>query len=177
MKRIFDLVASLAGLVLLGWLIVLIAIAVRRNSPGPGILAQQRVGREGRVFVCYKLRTMFVGTAVVGTHEHSGAAHITGLGRFLRRSKLDELPQLWNVLKGEMSLVGPRPCLPVQTALVEARRRRGVLAVRPGITGKAQVMGVDMTEPERLAEIDAAYVAERSFFGDLALILRTVART
>jgi O-antigen biosynthesis protein WbqP len=174
MKRLFDIAMSLLGLVFLGWLILGLAFAVRRNSPGPGLLAQERVGREGRSFLCYKLRTMYVGTAVLGTHEHAGASHITSLGRFLRRSKLDELPQLWNVLKGEMSLVGPRPCLPVQTTLVEARRRRGVLAIRPGITGKAQVMGVDMAEPERLAEIDAAYVTERSFAGDLVLILRTV---
>ncbi|KQT55353.1 MULTISPECIES: sugar transferase [unclassified Aureimonas] len=174
MKRLFDVTASLAGLVVLGWLIGVLAFAIRRNSPGPGLLAQERVGRGGRVFTCYKLRTMHVGTASLGTHEHKGVAHITGIGRFLRRSKLDELPQLWNVLKGEMSLVGPRPCLPVQTVLIEARRRRGVLDVRPGITGKAQVMGVDMSEPERLAEIDASYIADATFFGDLALILRTV---
>lgn len=174
MKRLFDIAASSVGLVLLGWLVGVLAIAIRRNSEGPGLLAQERVGREGRIFRCYKLRTMVVGTAALGTHEHRGVAHITSIGHVLRRTKLDELPQLWNVLKGEMSLVGPRPCLPVQTALIEARRRRGVLVVRPGITGKAQVMGVDMSEPERLAEIDAAYIRERSFLGDLLLILRTV---
>ena len=173
MKRLFDIAASLAGLVLLGWLIGVMALIVRRDSTGPGLFAQQRVGRHGEHFTCYKLRTMYRETASAASHETPVTA-VTRLGSRLRAWKLDELPQLWNVLKGEMSLVGPRPCLPSQDVLVEARRRRGVLAVRPGITGKAQVMGVDMSDPERLAAIDAAYVAERSFVGDLALIARTV---
>ena len=173
MKRLFDIAASLAGLVLLGWLIGVLALIVRRDSPGPGIFAQQRVGRHGAIFICYKLRTMYRETRSAASHETPVTA-VTRLGRRLRALKLDELPQLWNVLKGEMSFVGPRPCLPSQTMLVEERRRRGVLAVHPGITGKAQVMGIDMSDPVRLAEIDAEAIAERSFVGDLLLILRTV---
>src|SRR5690606_22830348 len=114
--------------------------------------------RGEAVFVCYKLRTMAPGTPDRGTHEVSVAA-VTPLGRFLRKMKLDELPQLWNVLVGEMSLVGPRPCLTSQGAVIAARRARGVYAVRPGVTGPAQVLGVDMSTPEQLAEIDASWVA------------------
>ncbi len=173
MKRLFDLFASLVGLILLGWLIGVLAILVRRDSDGPGLFAQERVGLRGRTFVCYKLRTMHRATKSAASHETPAAA-VTPLGLRLRALKLDELPQLWNVLKGEMSFVGPRPCLPSQAVLIAERERRGVLDVRPGITGKAQVMGVDMSDPVLLAEIDAAYVATRSFVGDLVLILRTV---
>ena len=172
-KRAFDIVMSALGLILAGWLIVVLALAIRLGSPGPGLFAQERVGRHGRPFVCYKLRTMYRETRSAASH-HTAAASVTALGKWLRRFKLDELPQLWNVLKGEMSLVGPRPCLPIQTELIEARRRLGVLEVRPGITGLAQVRGVDMSEPERLARIDADYARRRSFAGDLLLILRTV---
>lgn len=173
MKRIFDIVLSVVGLLLLGWLIVLLALGVRVTSKGPGIFAQDRVGRRERPFVCYKLRTMFTETPIAATHEV--AAHsVTPLGRWLRRLKLDELPQLWNVLKGDMSLVGPRPCLPTQRELIEARRRRGVYEVRPGITGAAQVLGIDMSDPDRLAEVDAAYVRRASLSRDLVLILRTI---
>jgi O-antigen biosynthesis protein WbqP len=99
---------------------------------------------------------------------------VTALGEHLRRFKIDELPQLCNVLMGDMSLVGPRPCLPSQVDLVEARRQLGVLAVRPGITGLAQVNGVDMSDASRLAAIDAQYVRTQSLFGDLRLIMATL---
>ncbi|WP_427023557.1 sugar transferase [Aureimonas ureilytica] len=173
MKRVFDILASLAGLLALGWLIGLLVILVRRDSEGPGLFAQTRVGREGRPFTCYKLRTMRQGTASVATHEMSISA-VTPLGEKLRRWKLDELPQLWNVLRGDMSFVGPRPCLPVQREVIEERETRGVLALRPGITGLAQVRGIDMSRPVLLAETDAVYLASRSFTGDLILILKTV---
>lgn len=173
MKRLFDIAASLAGLILAGWLIVLLALLVRRESAGPGIFAQTRVGREGRAFTLYKLRTMASGTVSAASHETPASA-VTALGRRLRAWKLDELPQLWNVLRGEMSFVGPRPCLPVQTQLVAEREKRGVHALRPGITGLAQVAGIDMSDPQRLAEIDALYLANRTFFGDLVLIARTM---
>ncbi|SDO56400.1 Sugar transferase involved in LPS biosynthesis (colanic, teichoic acid) [Aureimonas jatrophae] len=174
MKRLFDIVASLGGLVVLGWLIVLLAVLVRRDSAGPGLFRQERVGRNGVPFTCLKLRTMRIDTVSAASHDTPASA-VTALGARLRRWKLDELPQLWNVLKGEMSFVGPRPCLLIQRELIEERRRRGVLALRPGITGLAQVQGIDMRDPVRLAEIDARYGASRSFLGDLALILRTVA--
>ncbi|UIJ70230.1 sugar transferase [Aurantimonas sp. HBX-1] len=172
MKRLFDFAVSAAALVVLGWLILALVVLIRLTSPGPGLFLQERVGRGRKIFRCCKLRTMAEGTPHVATH-HATAASITGLGRRLRRVKLDELPQLWNVLKGEMSLVGPRPCLPVQAELIAARERRGVFALRPGITGRAQVMGVDMSDPERLAQIDAEYAASQSFFGDLKLLAQT----
>ncbi len=131
------------------------------------------MGRHGQPFTCYKLRTMRQGTANVATHEMSSSA-VTSLGESLRRYKLDELPQLWNVLRGDMSFVGPRPCLPVQREVIAEREKRGVLALRPGITGLAQVNDIDMSTPVRLAEADAEYLATRSFVGDLVLILRTV---
>lgn len=116
---------------------------------------------------------MYLGTADRPTHEVN-AASVTPLGAFLRKTKFDELPQLYNVLKGAMSLVGPRPCLPSQTELIEARRRNDVFRLRPGITGLAQVMNIDMSVPERLAHIDGTYAQTRTFAGDLKLILATV---
>jgi O-antigen biosynthesis protein WbqP len=173
MKRVFDIAASFFGLICFGWLILLLAAMIRRDTPGPGIFRQVRVGRNERPFTCYKLRTMASGTVSAASHETPRAA-VTGLGVRLRAWKLDELPQLWNVLKGDMSFVGPRPCLPVQTVLIEARRREGAFRVRPGITGPAQVRGIDMSEPERLARIDGAYARASGFWSDLLLILQTV---
>jgi O-antigen biosynthesis protein WbqP len=173
MKRAFDVLAC--GLfLLLAWPILLIVIiAIRLQSPGPAIFRQVRVGKGGRSFTCYKFRTMYSGTANLPTHEVQPSS-VTALGERLRRFKVDELPQLCNVLIGDMSLVGPRPCLPSQGALVEARRQLGVLEVRPGITGLAQVNGVDMSDANRLAEIDAQYVRTQSLIGDFRLILATL---
>ena len=172
-KRIFDIAASLAGLIALSPLMAILWVLVRLGSPGPGLFAQQRVGRNEQIFTCYKFRTMHVGTAQRATHEVSKSA-ITSTGKILRRFKLDELPQLWNVLIGDMSLVGPRPCLPVQDALIAERRKRGVYTLRPGVTGLAQVRNIDMSKPERLAEIDAEYMQHQSLMFDLRLILKTI---
>lgn len=171
--RICDLaVALLGGLAALP--VVLVAGAlVKLDSPGPALFRQERVGRGERIFVCYKLRTMAVGTVAAGTHEVS-AASVTALGGWLRRFKLDELPQLWNVIRGDMSLVGPRPCLPSQTHLVEQRRIRGVYAVRPGITGRAQVIGLDMSRPLELAIEDALWARQPNLVDYLRLVVLTV---
>ncbi len=173
LKRGFDLLASLLGLCLFAVPILVLIVIVRSTSPGPGLFRQVRVGRNRQPFVCYKLRTMYQGTSVAGTHEVS-QAQVTRIGQTLRRLKLDELPQLWNVLRGDMSLVGPRPCLPVQETLIAERDARGVFRVRPGVTGLAQVLGVDMSEPRRLAELDAEGIARQGFANDLALIWRTL---
>jgi O-antigen biosynthesis protein WbqP len=173
MKRAFDVAASALFLLLFSPILLMIIIAIRLESPGKAIFAQLRVGRNGRPFTCYKLRTMHSGTADLPTHQVQASA-ITALGEHLRRLKIDEVPQLWNVLIGDMSLVGPRPCLPSQVELVEARRRLGVLEVRPGITGLAQVSGVDMSDANRLAEIDAQYVRSQSIPGDFGLIWATL---
>jgi O-antigen biosynthesis protein WbqP len=173
MNRAFEAVVATAGLIVLSPVILVCMIAVRLDSPGPAILTQQRVGQGERVFRCHKLRTMVAGTATLPTHLVS-AAQITRVGTFLRRTKLDELPQLLNIIRGEMSFVGPRPCLPTQSELIEERRRRGVFAVRPGLTGLAQVQNIDMSNPPYLAEVDAKYLATRTFTGDLSIIVRTV---
>jgi O-antigen biosynthesis protein WbqP len=173
MKRAFD-VSACALFLVFGWpILVVIIIAIRFQSPGPAIFTQVRVGKGGRPFTCYKLRTMYSGTANLPTHQVE-ASSVTALGEYLRRFKIDELPQLCNVVIGDMSLVGPRPCLPSQIDLVEARRKLGVLEVRPGITGLAQVNGVDMSDPNRLAEIDAQYVRTQSLMGDFRLIMATL---
>ncbi len=171
-KRLFDLAFALALLPVAIPVLAVAAVAVVLDSPGPAFFRQERVGRHRRAFTLIKIRTMSAGTRQAASHE-VGAAQITRVGAFLRKTKIDELPQIFSVLLGHMSFVGPRPCLPVQEELVEERSKRGVYAVRPGITGPAQIAGIDMSTPVRLAETDAAYVADRSFFGDLELILRT----
>jgi O-antigen biosynthesis protein WbqP len=173
MKRSFDGLASMLLLLFCLPILLIVIIAIRLESPGPAIFRQVRVGKNGRPFTCYKLRTMYSGTANLPTHEVQ-ASSVTPIGEHLRRFKVDELPQLANVLIGDMSLVGPRPCLPSQTALVEARRQLGVFDVRPGITGLAQVNGVDMSDANRLAELDAQYVRTQSLMGDFRLILATL---
>lgn len=171
-RRTIDLCFAIAVAVLLWWLLLLIWVLIKLQSSGPGIFAQERVGRGGKVFVCYKFRTMKLGTVQAATNEVS-ASSVTKLGHFLRRTKIDELPQIWNIIRNEVSLVGPRPCLQVQEALVMARRRRGVLELKPGITGLAQVNGIDMSEPERLARWDQKYGALQSLTLDLRIILAT----
>jgi|TARA_Y100001956_G_C4116552_1_gene185180 lipopolysaccharide/colanic/teichoic acid biosynthesis glycosyltransferase len=150
--RFCDLCFAFLGLVL-GLPILMILWMVGFLDTGSPLFRQQRVGRNKQPFTLVKFRTMKKDTASVASHLAS-ADSITPFGRFLRRTKLDELPQLWNVLKGEMSLVGPRPCLFSQDELIAERENRGVLAVRPGITGLAQINGIDMSTPALLAETD-----------------------
>ena len=175
MGRALDLALGLPLFVLACPVIALAAVCVRLGSAGPGLFSQSRVGRGGKTFRCHKIRTMHVGTGTLPTHQVDAAA-ITPLGRLLRASKIDELPQLWNVLAGEMSLVGPRPCLPVQDELIAWRSRLGVDALRPGITGLAQIRGIDMSDPRACAEADAEYLRERSAGLDLRILARTLAR-
>lgn len=172
MKRLFDIVLAIIVLIPAAPIILACVIAVRAGSPGPAIFRQQRVGLNEKPFTCLKLRSMYRDTRDAPSHE-TGASAVTPIGKHLRRLKLDELPQLWNVLKGEMSFVGPRPCLPSQTALVTARRAYGLDKIRPGITGVSQVAGLDMSEPEKLAASDATYLKDMSIGTDLRLILAT----
>lgn len=153
MLRLLDLILAILGLTFcLPVLIVLIILGL--IDTGSPLFFQLRVGRHQKPFTLVKFRTMKPNTASVATHLADTSA-ITRLGSFLRKTKLDELPQLWNVLKGEMSLVGPRPCLPNQTHLIQERQRLYVFNARPGITGLAQVNEIDMSTPELLAQIDA----------------------
>ncbi len=172
MKRAVEFCFAMGALILLAPILLVGLILVKIDSRGPALFRQTRVGRNRREFICLKLRTMEIGTKQVGTHE-VGASSVTSVGKFLRKTKLDELPQLINILRGEMSFVGPRPCLPNQTELIEERDRRGVFDVLPGITGLGQVRGIDMSEPERLAKCDAEYVENRSLWFDLRLVWKT----
>ena len=172
MKRGFDILASLVGLIMLSPVMLVVAIIVRRSSPGAALFVQERVGRGEKNFACYKFRTMATGAPVAGSHEVAGS-WVTPVGRKLRAWKLDEIPQLYNVLRGEMSLVGPRPCLPNQADVIAARHKRDVFSVRPGITGPAQLAGIDMSMPERLADADRSYIDTQTFWGDLRMILAT----
>ncbi|CAN7420340.1 sugar transferase [Mesorhizobium sp. LjNodule214] len=175
-KRAFDLVIAASMLVATSPVLLIAMLAVKASSPGPALFSQVRVGQGGTPFRCHKLRTMHQGTPSLPTHE-APAHSVTAVGRILRRTKIDELPQLWNVLKGEMSLVGPRPCLPTQTELIGHRKELGVLQALPGITGLAQVRGIDMSDPKLCAETDAAYLDTASIGGDLEILLRTIYRS
>jgi len=160
MTRFFDIFLALLGLVV-GLPLFAILLLLGFFDTGSPIFRQVRVGRFQRPFTLLKFRTMRPDTASVATHSADISA-ITSLGRLLRRTKLDELPQLWNVLKGDMSLVGPRPCLLSQEELVAERAFLGVFNVLPGITGLAQIKGIDMSTPRLLAEIDAEMIRSLS---------------
>ncbi len=171
MLRIFDLILAATGLALTLPLL-LILLAVGYWDTGSPVFFQVRVGRFQKPFVLVKFRTMRPDAASVATHLADVSA-ITRYGRFLRGSKLDELPQLWNVLKGEMSLVGPRPCLFNQEELIAERAARGMFDVRPGITGLAQVQGIDMSTPRLLAETDAQMMGAMSLKSYFTYIVLT----
>lgn len=173
LQRAFDLVVSVPALVLVAPVIGICVLAIRAQSPGDGIFRQKRVGRHERLFTCLKLRSMYLDVGDKPSHEAT-ADNVTRVGRFIRSTKLDELPQLLNVVRGEMSLVGPRPCLPSQAELIQLRRDQGVFEVRPGITGLAQIRGVDMSDPQRLAAVDREYVGTRTLAGDLKILVATV---
>lgn len=153
MLRLLDLLFSFVGLIL-GAPVLLVIYVIGFFDTGSPLFQQERVGRNQKPFTLVKFRTMRPDTASVASHLADASA-ITPLGAFLRRSKLDELPQLWNVFKGEMSLVGPRPCLFNQVELIKERDARAVFDARPGITGLAQVSNIDMSMPKLLAETDA----------------------
>jgi lipopolysaccharide/colanic/teichoic acid biosynthesis glycosyltransferase len=174
MKRLLDLALAGVGSALSAPLVALIALAIRLESPGSSIYRQTRVGKDGATFQIYKLRTMMHGAEFTGAGLaiQRGDARITRVGQVLRRLSLDELPNLWNVVRGEMSVVGPRPTIPVQVAQY-TERQRGRLAVKPGITGWAQVNGrAALPWPDRI-ELDLWYVEHRSPAVDLQILLRT----
>lgn len=172
MKTVVD---RLLALLLLGpavFLCIPAMVAIRIESRGNPLFLQTRVGRNQKPFTLFKLRTMAQGTGDRGSHEVS-AAQVTRIGRLLRRTKIDELPQIINVLIGNMSFVGPRPCLPNQSELITAREALDVFSVLPGITGPAQLSGIDMSTPRELAKADAEYISKRSLRMDLRLIWQT----
>jgi lipopolysaccharide/colanic/teichoic acid biosynthesis glycosyltransferase len=174
-KRALDVLGATVGLTLGAPLLAASAIAVRLEDRGPVFFRQERVGQDGRPFEVLKLRTMVVNahTQGAGYAVDKGDSRITRVGNLLRKTSLDELPQLWNVLRGEMSLVGPRPTLAYQVEQYSERQRRR-LEVKPGLTGWAQVNGrASLSWPERI-ELDVWYVEHRSLALDLRILLRTV---
>lgn len=176
LKRLFDILVSLAaGLVLLIPMVI-VAILIRLDSKGPAIFRQERMGKDGKVFTIYKFRTMSMDAPhELATREFTNSEeYMTKLSRILRRSSIDELPQLYNILRGDMSIVGYRPVCLTETELNDLRMRYGVFAARPGITGLAQVSGRDNIGYEEKALLDARYVAERSIKMDLWCLIQTV---
>jgi lipopolysaccharide/colanic/teichoic acid biosynthesis glycosyltransferase len=173
-RRALDLLIAGAGSVLSAPLVALIALAIRIESPGSSIYRQTRVGRGGATFQIYKLRTMMHGAEFTGAGLaiQQGDARITRVGAILRRFSLDELPNLWNVLSGEMSIVGPRPTIPVQVEQY-TERQRGRLAVKPGITGWAQVNGRAALPWAERIELDLWYVEHQSLALDLKILMMT----
>lgn len=176
LKRLIDIVMSLGGIVCLCWLYLILIVAIRLDSPGPILFRQKRVGKKKRHFQILKFRTMRTDT------PHDMPTHllqdpdqfITRTGRFLRKTSLDELPQLWNILKGDMSVVGPRPALWNQFDLIEERDKYGANDIRPGLTGWAQTHGRDELEIEEKAKLDGYYAEHLSFGLDVKCFLRTI---
>ena len=174
-KRFFDVVFSLIGLIATFVPGIAIAATIRLTSPGPAIYWSSRVGRDNRAFLMPKFRTMQIDTPELASHLlEAPKAHITPVGGFLRATSLDEIPQLWSVLLGEMSLVGPRPALHNQSDLIELRTSHGVHKLLPGITGWAQVHGRDELELSTKVKYDAWYAANLSLKTDVLILIRTV---
>ena len=176
LKRLLAIVLSLMGIIVLGWLLALLSIAVKLDSPGPVLFKQKRVGRGKSHFYILKFRTMRTDTPKdMPTHLLANPEqYITRVGRFLRKTSLDELPQLFNILLGDMSIVGPRPALWNQFDLIAERDKYGANDIRPGLTGWAQVNGRDELEIEEKARLDGEYVRNLSFRFDVRCLLATV---
>lgn len=173
-KRIFDICLVLFASVLLFWLVVVVAIAIRLTSPGPVLYWSDRVGRHNRIFRMPKFRSMRIDTPEVATHLLADPkAYLTPIGSFLRRTSLDELPQLWCILSGDMSFVGPRPALFNQHDLIELRTQAGVHEIVPGLTGWAQINGRDELPILEKVTLDAEYLRRRGFWFDLYIVWQT----
>ena len=175
-KRALDFILSLGGIVCLSWLLLALAAAIKLDSPGPVFFKQKRVGIHKTHFEIYKFRTMRSDTPHdMPTHLLTDPdRYITRVGRFLRRTSLDELPQLWNILKGDMAVIGPRPALWNQYDLLEERDKYGANDVRPGLTGLAQIRGRDELEIPEKARLDGEYAAHITLRGDIACFFRTI---
>ena len=174
MKRLFDLVlATLAGLILLVP-VMAVALAVRVTSRGPALYWSDRVGQNNTIFKMPKFRSMRVGTPAVATHLLPNPdVYLTPIGSFLRKSSLDELPQLWSILKGDMSFVGPRPALYNQYDLMALRKQHGIDGLLPGLTGWAQINGRDELPIAQKVKLDAEYLQKKSFWLDIKIIWLT----
>ena len=176
MKRLFDILLALSLSLALLPVIAAVAVAVRLTSRGPALYWSDRIGKDGRRFRMAKFRSMRTDTPIVATHLLEGRQWLTPIGGVLRSSSLDELPQLWNILRGDMSFVGPRPALFNQDDLMELRRIHHVDRVRPGLTGWAQVNGRDdLTIPAKVA-LEAEYLEKSSFLFDMRIVAMTIVK-
>lgn len=174
MKRMFDVVVALVVTAFLTVPILVVALTVRLTSPGPALYWSDRVGRNNRIFKMPKFRSMRVDTPAVATHLlHNPDQWLTPIGSFLRKSSLDELPQLWSILKGDMSFVGPRPALFNQEDLITLRTEKGVHELVPGLTGWAQINGRDELPIPQKVQLDAEYLQRRSLLFDLKILWMT----
>lgn len=174
-KRFSDILLSAAGLIISALPMAVVAVCIKADSAGPVIFKQQRVGRNGKLFTMYKFRSMYVSAPRdCATYELEDAQRqITRVGAFIRKTSLDELPQLINVLRGDMSIVGPRPLIKQEKLIHTLRMNSGVYRLRPGITGWAQINGRDTVSISRKAEMDAYYVRNRGFALDCRILFRT----
>lgn len=174
MKRLIDLLLALLALLVLALPLLLVALAVRLTSPGPVLYWSDRVGRNNAIFSMPKFRSMRIGTPAVATHLLANPdAYLTPIGSFLRKSSLDELPQLWSILQGDMGFVGPRPALFNQHDLVALRTAQGVHTLLPGLTGWAQIHGRDELPIPAKVALDVYYLQHRSLGLDLQILLMT----
>ena len=175
-KRIEDVSIALAALVILGLPMLLVAVAIRLTSKGPALFRQKRFGKDKQLFTVYKFRTMSTKAPKnMPTNSFTNAdSYITPLGGVLRKLSIDELPQLLNVIKGEMSIVGPRPVIKTEKKLISLRQKYHANSVKPGITGWAQVNGRDDLDDQRKAEMDGEYVQRLSFLTDVKIMIKTI---
>lgn len=174
MKRVFDLLMALIACIILAVPVLFIVVAVRRTSPGPALYWSDRIGRGNKIFKMPKFRSMRIGTPTVATHLlHEPEVYLTPIGSFLRRSSLDELPQFWSILVGDMSFVGPRPALFNQHDLIALRKQHGVHELLPGLTGWAQVNGRDELPLLVKVRLDVEYLHKQSISFDIRILWMT----
>lgn len=174
-KRLFDILASLSMIILLSPLLIVIFLLIKIDSKGPALFTQMRIGKNNRTFVFYKFRTMRIETPNVATHLlENPQNYITNLGKFLRKSSFDELPQLFNILKGDMTFIGPRPALYNQFDLIDLRTSCGVHTLRPGVTGWAQINGRDNLGIRGKVNYDFYYLEQQSLILDIKIFFLTI---
>ncbi|WP_416327450.1 sugar transferase [[Eubacterium] hominis] len=176
LKKILDFLLSLIGIIVLSPILIIVSVVIKITSPGPVLFKQERVGKDNCCFKIYKFRTMRIDTPKdIPTHLlENPDQYITKIGELLRKTSLDELPQLFNIVKGEMAIIGPRPSLPNQCDLNLLRDKNGASSVKPGLTGLAQISGRDELEIEIKARLDGEYVKNISFLGDVKLFMKTI---
>ena len=172
-KKSTDIIFCISIILFFSWLIIIVSILIKITSKGPILFTQRRVGKNKKVFTCYKFRTMFTGTPELPSH-YTSDSQVTNIGRLLRLIKIDELPQIINIFRGEMTLIGPRPCLETQNKLILERNKRGIYNILPGISGLAQVNNIDMSNPIELAKTDEIYCHSRGVILDLILMVKTI---